>query len=195
MEKLSFYDIEIDYVNYIQHEEIKHRGFTKVPNVEYNNEKKFLCGIVLKINELDYYVPVSSYKTQQSENFLIVIEDDKYNQVKGSLRFNFMIPVPKSSVKERIIKNEQNPSRMIFLRKQLDFINDNIDIILNRAKRTYLRVVNNYNQNLTKNSCDFKFLEEKCLKYQAYLGIRKEVAITIDENIHINNEDKWEPEI
>ena len=124
-----------------------------------------MCGIVLKIDEFEYYVPLSSYKEQKSENFLIIFEDDKYNKIKGLLRFNFMIPVPKDCIKERIINDEKDIGRKIFLQKQLEFINKNIDTIKNRAKRTYLRVINNYNPHLTKNSCDFKFLEEKCGEY------------------------------
>lgn len=32
---------------------------------------KFLCGIVLQIENLNYYVPVTSYKQQNPDNFLI----------------------------------------------------------------------------------------------------------------------------
>ncbi|WFA07920.1 type III toxin-antitoxin system ToxN/AbiQ family toxin [Tissierella sp. Yu-01] len=169
MDKLSFYDVDKEYINYLKQEEIKRRGFTKVPNIEYKNEQKFLCGIVLSINNVDYYVPVTSYKKKKSENFLIIFDDDKFNKIKGSLRFNFMIPVPKVAITERIINDEENGIRRIFLQKQLDYINSNRQIILNRSKRTYLRIINNYNPELTKNSCDFKFLEEKCLEYQTVL--------------------------
>lgn len=180
MEKLSFYDVDIQYINYLQAEERKHRGFTKVPNIKYKDKRKFLCGIVLRINELEYYVPISSYKKQKSENFLIIFDDDDYNKVKGSLRFNFMIPVPKDCIKERIIKEEKDEKRRIFLHKQLKFINSNVDTIKRRAKRTYLRVINNYSPHLTRNSCDFKFLEEKCREYM--LSSRELVAATEEED-------------
>lgn len=68
----------------------------------------------------------------------------------------------------------------------LDYINNNVGTIINRAKRTYLRVINNYNPNLTKNSCHFKLLEQKCLEYEAYLKSIKEVAVTKETD----NEDK-----
>ena len=89
MDKLSFYDVDKEYIDYLKQEEIKQRGFTKVPNMEYENEQKFLCGIVLSINNINYYVPVTSYKKKKSESFLIIFDDDKYNKIKGSLRFNF----------------------------------------------------------------------------------------------------------
>lgn len=165
MEKLNFYDVNMDYIDYLKRKEIEYRSFTRVPNIKYRDDQKFLCGIVLRIDEFEYYVPVTSYKYEKSESFLIVFEDDKYNKIKDSLRFNFMIPVPPNCIRERIIKNENNIKRRMFLHRQLEFINKNIDIIKNRAKRTYLRVINNYNPHLTENSCDFKFLEQKCIEY------------------------------
>jgi len=195
MKKLDFYDVDKNYINYLKEEEIKHRGFTRVPDVEYKDEKKFLCGIVLEINGVDYYVPVSSYKKQKPDNFLIVLEDDKYNKVKGSLRFNYMIPVPKSCVKRRIINDEKKPSRRLFLHRQLVYINENVEVIMNRARRTYLRVINNYSPTLTKNSCDFKFLEKKCLEYEGYLESLKEAATSMDENLQITNNVQEELEL
>ena len=39
---LSFYDIDKDYVKYLQKEERNERGFTRVPNIEYpRNLPKF----------------------------------------------------------------------------------------------------------------------------------------------------------
>lgn len=62
---LSFYDIDKDYVKYLQKEEMNERDFTKVPNIEYpGNLPKFTCGVVLDVHEYKYYVPVSSYKMQ-----------------------------------------------------------------------------------------------------------------------------------
>lgn len=72
MDKLDFYDVSDEYIDYLQSAEIAERGFTRVPNIKYNGERKFLCGIVFKINNFNYYVPATSYKTQQSENILIV---------------------------------------------------------------------------------------------------------------------------
>ena len=185
MEKLSFYDVDIDYIEYLKTEETKYRGYTKVPNIRYENNRKFLCGIVLKIAELEYYVPISSYKEEKSESFLIVFEDDKYNKIKGSLRFNYMIPVPKDCIEERIINDEKNINRKIFLQKQLEYINSNINTIKNRAERTYLRVINNYNPHLTENSCDFEFLEGKCREYillsNRYIAVTSEKEDNMEE--------------
>ena len=96
MENLEFFDVKKDYTDFLQQGEISKRGFTRVPNMDYGDKKqKFLCGIVLKAPEtqLNYFVGVTHYTIQKSENFLIVIKNDRM-PVKGSLRFNFMFPVP-----------------------------------------------------------------------------------------------------
>lgn len=102
MENLNFYTVPLDYVEYLQKAELHKRGFTRVPNLEYGKERnqKFLCGIVLRINEMDYYVPVSSYKIQKADNFLICEKD---GHAVSSLRFNYMFPVPRNLVKVRRI--------------------------------------------------------------------------------------------
>lgn len=45
------------------------------------------------------------------------------------------------------------------------------------------RVINNYDPNLTKNSCHFKLLEQKCLEYEAHLKFIEEVAFTKETKI------------
>lgn len=69
MEKLSVYDVDINYIDYLKTQEIKHRGYTNVPNTRYKNNRKFLCGIVLKVDGLEYYVPISSYKEENQKAF------------------------------------------------------------------------------------------------------------------------------
>lgn len=50
---LSFYDIDKEYVKYLQEGERNERGFTRVPNIEYpRNLPKFTCGVVYCIIEI-----------------------------------------------------------------------------------------------------------------------------------------------
>ncbi len=180
MDNLNLYDVDKDYILFLQEAETQHRGFTRVPNMEYEGEQKFLCGIVLQINGLDYYVPISSYKNKQSESILIIFPDDNYNPIKGSLRFNYMIPVPQNKIKVRVIKDEQRTHRRLFLHKQLEFCNTNVEKIRNQAMRTYKRIINNYNPSLSLNSCDFQFLEQKCMQYVEMQKAAQEAAPTLD---------------
>ena len=129
------------------------RDFTKVPNIEYpGNLPKFTCGVVLDVHEYKYYVPVSSYKMQKPDNILINIESERYNKVKGALRFNYMFPVPDECIKERIM--------------EWKFCNENEIRIRNKAKQTYSKVINKVNPSIVNNSCDFKLLERLCAEYQ-----------------------------
>ena len=104
MDKLNFYIADLEYVEYLKKSEQTKRGFSRVPNMDYddNHKMKFLCGIVLQVNNMNYYVPVSSYKNQKPDNFLIKSDNGK---VVSSLRFNYMFPVPEAVISERCIKH------------------------------------------------------------------------------------------
>ena len=93
MDKLDFYLADVRYVKYLQYAEAGKRGFSRVPNMAYSEKykQKFLCGIVLQVIDVDYYVPVTSYRQQKPDNFLIVADN---GQVVSSLRFNYMFPIP-----------------------------------------------------------------------------------------------------
>ena len=106
---LFFYDVDADYVKYLKTTETAKRGFTRVPDVEYKNERKMVCGVVLEMNGYKYYVPVSSYKKKQPNNLLIRLEDDTFNQVKGSLHFNYMFPVDDYYISKRDFNKETPP--------------------------------------------------------------------------------------
>ncbi len=178
--KLNFFDVDKDYIKYLQNAEFDSRGFTCVPNMEYGNrEQKFLCGIVLQINNFNYYVPVTSYKKKQLDNILIKFEDNPDNPIKGSLRFNYMIPVPDSCISVRIIKNEPSNTRRIFLNKQLRYIQSISDKIYKQAERTYRKVKENLYPEMKQYACDFDLLEEKCLEYERFKNMN------IDEDMEL----------
>lgn len=73
MDKLNFYTVDLRYVNFLKNAEQEKRGFSRVPNMDYGTQRKpkFLCGVVLQVNSINYYVPVTSYKQQKPDNFLI----------------------------------------------------------------------------------------------------------------------------
>ncbi len=163
---LSLYYVDKKYVDYLQNIERVARGYTHVPNMEYDNrEQKFICGVVLELRGFQYYVPVTSYSKKQPDNILIEVLSDKIKPVKGSLRFNYMFPAPKECVRELIIANEPDSKRKNLLNKELNFILANETRILNKARQTYSKVINKVNYYILKNSCDFKLLEGACNNY------------------------------
>lgn len=164
--ELFFYDVDTDYVNYLKKVEMAARGFTRVPDIQYANETKMVCGIVLEIKEYKYYVPLSSYKKQQKNNILIKLEDDAYNQVKGSLRFNYMFPVDDKYVYKRDFGLLQNARRKEFLRRQWVYCNTIANDIREMAQETYNDVIEGKDKGLIYASCDFKLLEEASQRYK-----------------------------
>ena len=164
MDKLKFYNVPNDYIEYLQEAELSVREFSRVPNLDYgtNRHSKFVCGVVLKVNDTNYFVPVTSYKNQKPDNFLI---KDKKNNIVSSLRFNYMFPVPMEIVEIKDLKNETNLKYRNLLEIELRYCQKNQSEILKLAKRTHHRVMIGKNPGLIHNSCDFKLLEQKCKEY------------------------------
>ena len=97
----TFYYVDDKYVKYLQNVEKSKRGFTTVPNVTYANKTKFLYGVVMTIHlsgeiQIPYFVPVTSYIKSKPDNIILKVKDNQTGILKsvGSLRFNYMIPVP-----------------------------------------------------------------------------------------------------
>ena len=164
MDKLNFYSVDKDYVLYLQKAERDKRGFSRVPNMSYSdkNKQKFLCGIVLQVNNVGYYVPVTSFKQQKPDNFIITANN---GQIVSSLRFNYMFPVPKGLIAVKIIIEEQDSAYRALLAQELRYCIKNQDIIQKLAERTYKRVLLGKDLGLVVNSCDFLLLEQKCVEY------------------------------
>lgn len=164
--KIAFYFVDEKYIDFLKGKEILKRGFTTVPNVEYQNRSKFLYGTVLDINGIKYFVPVSSYDKKQQDNMLIKISSHKKEKVVGSLRFNYMIPVPDKCLKVFDFKNSiEDSARRIFVEKEYRFCKSKLSSIQKTARKTYERVITSDNEELIRNSCDFKLLEQAYNEY------------------------------
>ena len=50
---LKFYDIDENYIQFLKTID------RQVPDVKYDSNNKFLCGVVLEINGVKYYAPIS----------------------------------------------------------------------------------------------------------------------------------------
>ncbi|MCR5677706.1 MAG: type III toxin-antitoxin system ToxN/AbiQ family toxin [Agathobacter sp.] len=161
--KKSFYYVDAEYIQYLKEIELIISVFTCVPNMEYHNNDKFLYG--MSVNEVDYYVPFSHYDRQQEDNILIKVDYHKKIKVAGSLRFNYMIPVPKSCLIPVDFSNFSE-DRKVLLRKEYKSCLASLSKIQRKALKTYERVTNGNNDELTRNSCMFLELEEACKKYE-----------------------------
>ena len=59
--KINFYYVDTNYIDFLKQAELAERGFSCVPNIQYAKQnRKFLYGAVLEVNDVRYFVPVSS---------------------------------------------------------------------------------------------------------------------------------------
>ncbi len=168
----TFYYIKSDYIQFLQIEEMKERGFTCVPNVTYANKTKFVYGVVMEIDsnnhKIPYFVPISSYSKRQTNNILIFVKNTKDLKAVGALRFNYMIPVPSCCLEKVDFNNPYySTDYKILLEQEYRYIKKKIKLttIQRMARETYYEVTNKTNINLIKNSCDFKILEKAYWEY------------------------------
>lgn len=171
---MKLYSITDKYINYLR----------KFDNKVYDNKEnkrkvmRMYLGIVLRINDLNYYIPMSSpkksdYKNNEIRKSVIPIirmvsyrEIDGVPVLKGTLRISNMIPVPDSELILYEPKNEKDSDYKILVEKELEFINKNESMIKKYANVLYKQKINNYDVSYIKNIVDFKLLEEKCKMYK-----------------------------
>lgn len=161
---MDFYRIDEYYNEFLQKYEKEKRGLTRVPNIRYTDRNKFAFGAVMDINGIKYYVSVSSFNRSQEANILIRVPGDK-QEIKGSLRFNYMIPVPDECLTRLVIKDVEDDKYRQLLNKEYSFCTENEERIRKKAGKIYHQVVNNRKPLLTENSCDFKILEDGYHEY------------------------------
>ena len=173
---MNFYRVDLEYIDFLKNYEIKNRGFTRVPNVNYHSRNnKFFYGAVLTINGIDYFVPISSNTRVKQDDILIVVKD-KRDPNYGTLRFAYMLPIPKACLHILIRDELNNPVQAERVRKELAFCRKNRDKILRQAERTYDRIISNVSESLSHNSCGFLLLEKA---YHEYLAEQEKVLSEI----------------
>ena len=107
---------------------------------------------------------VSSFDKKQEANILIRVPGDE-KEIKGSLRFNYMIPVPEACIERLVIKEVEDEKYRLLLNKEYQFCMDNAERIQKKANKIYEMVTTNRKQKLTDNSCAFRILEQGYREY------------------------------
>ena len=157
---LKFYEVDSEYIKYL-----KENGDEKIPNIEYKKHKKFFCGIVLTINNFNYFAPVSSYNKKVHTSFLIMDKDKENKKLKpiSSLRFSFMFPCPIEYLSQKDFSKEDEKYRNL-LRKELRYCNKNREKIKKLANEVYKLGLKEETRKKF-NICNFKKLEETYFRY------------------------------
>ncbi|WP_368293751.1 type III toxin-antitoxin system ToxN/AbiQ family toxin [Dehalobacter sp. TBBPA1] len=151
----------------------------KVEQIDYGDKLKPYFGIVLEINNHNYYLPVSSAKEKHknmknSKDFQKICDKDT-GELIAVININNMIPIPSQYVIKlnydqvdhyRTFESDLAKSQYIdLLRKELDIITSLSDRIKENALYVYEHFKQYPNDRLSSRCCNFVLLEEKSKEY------------------------------
>lgn len=165
MEELLFYTVNKNYIKYLSEFEC-HVSYNKD---EIGHSRPYL-GIILRIKNYEYFVPLYSYKEhykkyKNNPSFFFVY--NKKNNPLAIIKFSVMIPVPKSINVTSILEfNKQDKRYRDLISAEYRYINSNKEQIYKRANKMYIAVTEHKRNFLKTIACDFKLLEEKSIEYK-----------------------------
>ena len=157
---IDFYTIDSAYLDFLrQHEQ-------RIPLTTYPAHEKFFCGVVLNINGVNYFAPVSHYNQPNRTTF--VIKDKNDQKILSSVRLNYMFPALPSVVQRLDIKQlyKKDPKYAVLVTKELRYCSRHESDLRNMAMSVY-RIGCNPNHVLHQLCCDFSKLESV---YKSYLS-------------------------
>jgi len=160
---MRVYRVKNEYIEYLR---------TKENNVLKNkDEKRPYIGVVLKINDFTYYVPLSSpkpkHKTMKNTKDFHKIAGGVY----GAINFNRIIPVPVECIIDFRFEDEKDIKYRSLLQNQYKAINDIEDVIKKKTAGIYKLFHTDDNKltaadlRIKQRCCDFNLLEDMCKKY------------------------------
>ena len=137
-------------------------GFTYLGT--YEKDKRKYIGIVFQINGINYFAPLSSYKTKHVK----MRESVDFIKIKdyAVINLNNMIPIPQSQIVEIDINKEKDMSYRYLLQAESREINRQKNRIRKNAEIVYSHKIHNGDSTaLAKRTNDFKLLEKLCREY------------------------------
>ena len=164
--EINFYYVSDEYIAYLKQVEKESRGYTCVPNTQYRSRNKFLFGACFENNGVNYFVPISHQIKRGDNNIIMKTKPKKGKLLElGSLRFAYMIPVPRQCLRLLEINNISDYAQKRRVSDELAFCRRNIDSIKKQAEKTFTAITNSKNIKIIKNSCDFRLLEKAYIAY------------------------------
>ena len=181
MEDLKLYIVSDEYIDYLRDNVSVHVFSNSGEN--YSHTRKYL-GVVVKIDNYRYYVPMSSPK--QSDYIIVdgqkkirksiipimrITESHKDGETTllGTLKFNAMIPVPNSELTLYDLDNEKDLLYKDLVEKEVRFINRHTADVLKHAIVIYKQKISNQPIRYLQSTLDFKLLENV---HDSYNGIK-----------------------
>ena len=167
MKMLYLYTISQEYYEYIKVFD------SRVPSLKDDKSNRPFVGVVLDVNGIKYYAPLTSPKSKHKKMKNMIdfekIDGGRY----GAINFNNMIPVPQREVTKvdliiRLSDTKSDIAYKLLMKNQLDWCQKNSQKLENKAATLY-RVISNSNyESLKSRCCDFKLLEEKEKEFIAH---------------------------
>ena len=132
----------------------------------HTNEKgkRKYIGIVFQINGINFFAPLSSYKTKHVK----MKESVDFIKIKdyAVINLNNMIPVPNSQIVEIDINKEKDLSYRYLLQAESREINRQKNRIRKNAEIVYSHKIHNGDSTaFAKRINDFELLEKLCREY------------------------------
>ena len=170
---MNWYVVDKSYINYLV------KVDKRVGYVEYGGRLKLHVGILVTVNHLNYYVPISSAKPKHhnmsnSIDFHKLI-DKATGELYAVININNMIPVPYFYITQlkydkianfRTFLNEKEKTDYIYLLQKEKLIIDKIAFVLqSKAQKLYQKCLDKPYSSLATRCCNFLLLEEKCKYY------------------------------
>lgn len=156
---VRFYDIDPNYIKYLKTID------TKVPNTLYNTNDKFFCGVVLTVNGIPYYAPISHNTTIYRTSLGIYDED---GSILSTIRFSFMIPALPSVLRIKDFKaiRKVDAHYASLLEKEWKYCSKHESDMQKKAASVH-KIGCNPKHFLYSQCCDFKKLESQYTNYTA----------------------------
>lgn len=156
MNDIKLYNIDNNYVNYLS-KFAPHLFQNK--KAEQQNERKYI-GIVLHINDCDYFAPLSSFKPKHSK----MKDGMDFIKIKNYavINLNNMFPVPSGMYHYVDISKEKDPHYKALLLAEYRYIKSIQERIRKNAVNLYKHKINNgISTSLSKRCNDFLLLEKE----------------------------------
>ena len=174
IDKLILIRVQPEYITYLR----KFDNKVQLNSREEHKDNKPFVGVLFKINNIEYFVPISSNGKEKFnriyENYvkngikpidMFFIEDDTNNSRKliSILNLNNMIPIPENA---KIYFNIEQDKDFSLLVKEIKYCNMHKEEIIKNSKKIYNAVTKHTWGSLEKRCCNFSLLEEKSKLYE-----------------------------
>ena len=177
MNELKIYSVSDAYIEYLRKSEY-HVYSNKID--ERTHTRKYV-GVVIKISDHNYYVPLSSPKDSDYKVvngiktirksivpiYRIIVKNSKgIEELKGTLRISHMIPVPDSELELYDYNNESDQKYKDLVHNEMIVIRKNQDKIISNAKLLYKQKLSkDETAGYVEAALDYSKLESLCDKY------------------------------